>query len=1016
MKKRMMMLCALVCTMCLTGCYVTIPKVETYTISYYVNGQKENIEPSTYEKGEEVQLGTYLIEPGKNISFSGWYDNEECIGKTYSHIATTDTGNKTFYGKTITYAIDSLSEALSSDNYAYTVSISSSGISNEYICAFQQGNISQLDLSYSDTPEYLVQINQLWHYIFCEEGTWYAIDETDSDYIYYIMVFQTIDLGVLSANDFVKVDTTYQPQEGKLQSVAKQLLGDYDNETFLDFSIALNERGQVSLIVAHSTYVLDGETLEYTYQITFSNHGQTEVKAPDAVLNGGALENIASAYQLSTGANVTVSGVVTGIYGNNFYLNDGTKGILIYMGSNTDYTSEIVVGQALTVAGTIDIYKNVHQIKDVTSVITSDETYIVEPIVLNHFNQATLADYANDLVNVTYAQLASLPTNYATSGKDVSFEVELGGNTITVFFSKHLDSNTKTALFNVLQTMKVGDAIRLSKLHIGYYNGYQLVVTSATTFDKGYQPGDPIVLTSLELTADLLSVEVGTTLSDILNQVGVYAVYNNGEKVLLAPSAYTYETKFKDNTKGEFPITFTYEGKTKTCRVTVREAAQDAFYPNITQAPIYSVLDQMGYDSETGITYGITKGLPSTGDVDVLVIPIEFTDCLAPKSMVKDLETAFFGTSEATGWESLNSYYLKSSYGKLNIQGTVLEPFQTGHTVSYYNQLQAQYNRDLERYENYETDVYPDNVEFSIIEAALAYYDSQIDYAKYDSDQDGYIDSIYLVYTTDYDAQSDNSLWWAFTTEYYTETEVYYDGVQADFYMFMSYQFIFDELQGQKVQYNAETIIHETGHLLGLDDYYDYDETTGPSGGIGGGDMMDYNVGDHNAYSKLMLGWVTPLVVTGKNTTVELESFAESGDCVIICKEWNGTFFDEYYIIDFYTPTNLNAFAKGESGLFSIAGIRIYHIDATLNQPADCYDIFSLTLYNNSYSAHRLITLVEADGRNDISKKGYSENSDLFQQGTTYRNATWYDNSSAQFTIHIDQILAEKATITISFQ
>lgn len=1014
MKKRMMMLWALVCTVCLTGCYVTTPPVETYTISYYVNGQKEDIEPSTYQKGEEVKLGEYLIAPGQQVSFSGWYDNAAYTGKTYTHIDSTDTGDKTYYGKTIPYTINALQEALSCDNYAYTLSISSSAISNEYICAFQQGNFSQLDLSYSDTPEYLVQIDQLWHYVYCEDGVWYDIDETDSDYIYYIIAFQIIDLGVLSSDDFVKIDTSYQPKEDQLQVVARQLLGDYDNETFLDLVVVLNEWNQVSEITAHSIYVLDEESRSYTYHITLSQHGETEVKAPDAISNGGTLENIAAAYQLSAGANVTVKGMVTGIYGNNFYLNDGTKGILVYMGSNTDYASLIEVGQTLRVDGTIDIYKNIHQIKDVTSVITSEETYFIDPIVLNQFNQTSLAHYANDLVNVTSAQLVSLPTNYATTGKDVSFEVELGGDTITVFISKHLDS--KTTLFNVLQTMKVGDAIRLSKLHIGYYNGYQLVVTSATTFAKGYQTGDPVVLTSLELTADVLSVEVGTTLLDILNQVGVYAVYNNGEKVLLNASAYTYETKFKENTTGEFPITFTYEGMKKTCRVTVREAAQDAFYPTITQPPLYSVLDQMGYDSETGITYGITKGLPSTGDVDVLVIPIAFTDCPAPQNMVKDLETAFFGTSEATGWESLNSYYLKSSYGKLNIQGTVLEPFQTGHTVSYYNQLQAQYIKDLEKYENYETDVYPDNVEYSIIEAALAYYDHQIDYSKYDSDQDGYIDSIYLVYTTDYDAKSNDSLWWAFTTEYYTETEVYYDGVQADFYMFMSYQFIFDELQGKKVQYNAETIIHETGHLLGLDDYYDYDETTGPSGGIGGGDMMDYNVGDHNAYSKLMLGWVTPLVVTGKNTTVELESFAESGDCVMICKEWNGTFFDEYYIIDFYTPTHLNAFAKGQSGLFSISGIRIYHVDATLNQPADCFDIFSLTLYNNSYSAHRLITLVEADGRNDIGKQGYSENSDLFQQGRTYQNATWYDNHSAGFTIHVDQILTEKATITISFQ
>ena len=46
--------------------------------------------------------------------------------------------------------------------------------------------------------------------------------------------------------------------------------------------------------------------------------------------------------------------------------------------------------------------------------------------------------------------------------------------------------------------------------------------------------------------------------------------------------------------------------------------------------------------------------------------------------------------------------------------------------------------------------------------------------------------------------------------------------------------------------------------------------------------MMDCIVGDHNAYSKLMLGWVSPTVVSGKTTTITLDSFATSGDCVVI--------------------------------------------------------------------------------------------------------------------------------------
>ena len=97
---------------------------------------------------------------------------------------------------------------------------------------------------------------------------------------------------------------------------------------------------------------------------------------------------------------------------------------------------------------------------------------------------------------------------------------------------------------------------------------------------------------------------------------------------------------------GKYEITFTYGTYQEICEVTVYEKGAAYVKPTIDEAPLYSVLDQMGYDAETGITYGISKGLPSTGEPKVLVIPVEFTDALAPSTMVEDLETTFFGTSE----------------------------------------------------------------------------------------------------------------------------------------------------------------------------------------------------------------------------------------------------------------------------------------------------------------------------------------------------------------------------------
>ena len=45
----------------------------------------------------------------------------------------------------------------------------------------------------------------------------------------------------------------------------------------------------------------------------------------------------------------------------------------------------------------------------------------------------------------------------------------------------------------------------------------------------------------------------------------------------------------------------------------------------------------------------------------------------------------FFGTSEQTGWESVETYYKKASYGKLNMECVVLDEwFTPSHDVNYY--------------------------------------------------------------------------------------------------------------------------------------------------------------------------------------------------------------------------------------------------------------------------------------------------------------------------------------------
>lgn len=534
---------------------------------------------------------------------------------------------------------------------------------------------------------------------------------------------------------------------------------------------------------------------------------------------------------------------------------------------------------------------------------------------------------------------------------------------------------------------------------------YQIVFsnvgTTSVTLPSGGGNIDPVEKDCVGIQASATNINVlrGTTFEEVLEKINISLVYNDSSSEILDKELCTFIHQYSPSTLASYEVKVVYGDFEFTFKINVVEEVDVYEEIDDTVTILEDILDEMGeYD---GTVYGITKGLSDNSKV--LVIPVEFSDYKADNQMQSVLEKVFFGTSEETGWESLKSYYYKSSYGKCNISGTVLPVFSTGNTSKYYDSMDD------------------DTAVNSIIKAALEYYDNSINYDEYDSNGDNYIDSIYIIYTAPIDYESDDSLYWAFSYQYFTDDYEYYDSVEADFYCFMGYDFIFETLaNGKKVSYNAETIIHESGHLFGLDDYYDYDDTKGPDGGIGGGDMMDYNVGDHNPFSKMILGWVTPKVIDATNIssdiTIDLKSFGQSGECLVIVNGWENSYFDEYFVIDFYTPDGLNALEAGYSGLFSISGIRIYHVDSRLNSPTDVSSVWEVYKYNNTDTNHKLIKLIQADGMNEIENKNeYSDNGDLFQVNDKFTNIKWYDNSNCKFEIIVNSISAENAQITIKY-
>jgi M6 family metalloprotease-like protein len=489
-----------------------------------------------------------------------------------------------------------------------------------------------------------------------------------------------------------------------------------------------------------------------------------------------------------------------------------------------------------------------------------------------------------------------------------------------------------------------------------------------------------------EITTIELSTEVSTTIEPttvlVTTEVPTTEALTTAMPTTVVPTTMTPTTEVPTT---EVPTTEVPTTEVPTTEVpTTVEATTDLYEPFVPTG--YSLLqDELD-----------AVGIPSTGDVKILVFAVDFPDLPADASSpsVSDITTAFNGESTDLEYESLNSYFQIVSNGTLNIQADVFGYYTTSETSNYYQQQNGS-----------------SYVESDIIYEVLSYYDDDIDYSEYDQNNDGMIDGVYIIYNHEIDSDSD--LWWAYQWNYAYYDE--FDGMGVDFFTWASNEFMYED--GETI--NARTFIHETGHMMGLDDYYDYSyEDSYNNGGLGTY-MMDYSIGDEDPLSKLLLGWIQPIVIE-TSTTIQIAPHLENGDVLLIIDEWQDTIFDEYLLVTYFTPDGLNASDTGR--IFTDPGINIFHVSAQIDNGYDpnsyYYTIFN---YNNTDTIHKLIDIVEADMNESIEAYEVVENSDLFQVGdilnqNVYMNYEWYTGEPLGFIVSIDSITVDQATITVIFE
>jgi len=334
--------------------------------------------------------------------------------------------------------------------------------------------------------------------------------------------------------------------------------------------------------------------------------------------------------------------------------------------------------------------------------------------------------------------------------------------------------------------------------------------------------------------------------------------------------------------------------------------------------------------NQTNVNYhsiDTKSNVTGSGEQKVLVLPVYFPDdsVKATEENRQFIETSFFGSNEECGWRSFKGYYEVASYDKLHYSGYVADEwYKTTYTKQQVldDQMTSQY----------------------IAEAALKDFKKKnpdFDFKPYDTNDDKFIDSLYIIYASDYvikDGQTTNL--WGYRWSVYNPT---LSGYKASAFSWFSLKFLKETSSYGGVPKdgsNTRIIIHEHGHMLGLPDYYDY----GYSGidYVGSFDMQSSNTFDWNAHSKYSVGWVNPYYVDEDELkekgeeTITLQPSAFNGDCLIIpTSKWNGTPFDEYLILELFNPElGNNEYDYNYSTYSSIGntgyGVKIYHVDARI--------------------------------------------------------------------------------------
>lgn len=233
--------------------------------------------------------------------------------------------------------------------------------------------------------------------------------------------------------------------------------------------------------------------------------------------------------------------------------------------------------------------------------------------------------------------------------------------------------------------------------------------------------------------------------------------------------------------------------------------------------------------------------------------------------------------------------------------------------------------------------------------------DAAVDFSQYDADGDGAVDHVILV--AEGWADGANNKFWPHASR--TTEPLTLDGVTLEDYLLVTEAEFFSDLplvrRGDPMPLG--TFAHELGHILGIPDLYDTDNS---SSGAGQWDLMSHGASFSpvrpaamGAWTRTRLGWVEPDDAPGGSSTTSLDAVSQGGG---VTRIWADPYMTaQYFLLENRQQTGIDADLAGD-------GMLIWRVD---ERTTDAFPISNtVNASDNRYGAG----VIQADGSRHLER------------------------------------------------